>query len=65
MNPYQERVIEEKEALEEKYRKLTTFFDQPAFQDVPMDEQVRMARQADVMKEYLDILNARIVRFEP
>ncbi len=64
MLPHQQRVVDEKTSLDEKLDKLTSFmFDNVVFKSLPADEQLRLRRQLDVMKEYSSILAARIEAF--
>lgn len=61
---YQQRVIEERDALSEKLGKLSVWLNGKAFRDtVPKDEQFRLRVQADVMRAYLLILDERIAHF--
>jgi hypothetical protein len=61
---YKERVIEEKKQLDEKLAKLSAFFGTPKYDtDVNNQEKNRLRRQAEVMKEYSDILAVRIASF--
>ena len=63
MLPHQERVVKEKEELDERLRKLKAFFKTPLYQTISHDETVRLRNQADVMQEYSDILTERINHF--
>lgn len=64
MQPFQERVIQEKKELDEKLAKLETFvFRNPTFFDVPSDERLRMAKQYCIMYDYSNILAERIANF--
>jgi len=63
MLPHQERVVKEKEELDERLRKLKAFFNTPLYQTISHDETVRLRNQADVMQEYSDILTERINHF--
>jgi len=66
MQPYQERVIEEKKALDEKIDKLRTFIsDDPKFADAGMEEQGRLREQLQHMLRYTDVLHERIAAFIP
>lgn len=65
MQPYQERVIDEKVDLDARREKLTAFIDEnPMFDALPEDEQKRLERQALIMAEYSAILGARIEAFD-
>jgi hypothetical protein len=61
---YQQRVIDEKAALDTKLADLVKFVnDNPTFSTLPQDEQNRLGRQAEVMDEYSRILGERIAAF--
>lgn len=63
--PFQMRVVEEREALEDKLAKLTAFiFSNPLFKDLPADEQFRLRLQQLTMNQYREILNERIANFQ-
>ena len=62
--PYQQRVVDEKTELDGKYRKLIEFIEEsPTFPRLPDDEQNRLRRQKDCMKNYSDVLGERISAF--
>jgi len=63
MEAYQQRVVEEKAALDEKIEKLGQFVGTERFCALPESEQVRMTRQLEVMREYSQILGERIAAF--
>lgn len=63
MLPHQERVVQEKKELDERLDKLKAFFSSELYQKLDYDETVRLREQADVMKEYSDILLERIAHF--
>lgn len=63
MEAYQQRVVEEKEALDEKIKKLDVFVGTERFCALPLAEQIRMAAQLEVMREYSQILGERIAAF--
>ena len=63
LQPYQERVIEEKEQLGERLQKLNTFLTTQQSLDLPFDERCLLVRQANTMEQYYDILLDRIERF--
>jgi hypothetical protein len=60
---YQERVVAEREELQQKWSKLGTFLGGTQYQALPEEEQQRLRRQHAVMGEYLAILTSRIVNF--
>lgn len=63
MQPFQQRVVDEKKELDEKIAKLKAFWDNPVFPTLPEVERVRLERQFDVMEEYSSILAERIANF--
>ena len=63
MEAYQQRVVEEKEALDEKIEKLKAFTDTERFCALDEAEQERMTYQLEVMREYSQILGERIAAF--
>lgn len=63
MQPYQQRVVEEAEQLDERIDKLFAFTEHPNFQLVPEDERDRMYRQLDAMRLYSLVLHERIEAF--
>lgn len=64
MKPHQQRVIDEKEALDEKLLKLHEFICRnPVFEKLSGAEKELMREQVRVMDEYSDILEERIVLF--
>jgi hypothetical protein len=60
---YQKRVAEEKAALDEKLERLSAFVNSPEFRDVPYDQKVLLEHQVVLMKEYSEVLSARIALF--
>jgi hypothetical protein len=63
MQNYQQRVVDEKSALDEKIEKLKAFSTTKVFADLLTAEQVRMLRQRAAMQEYSDILGERVAAF--
>lgn len=64
MQPWQQRVVEEQQALDEKRRKLSAFIASDTFKNMEdWREASRLKFQARVMKQYSDILAARIAAF--
>ncbi len=61
--PHQERVVTEKNELEDKVTKLKAFFSNPIFTKLEVAEQDRLAKQFSHMKGYLSILEERIAAF--
>lgn len=64
LQPFQQRVVEEKTELDAKLAKLTTFFDTPVFLQLDIAEQHRLTYQKTAMTEYSRILGQRIAAFE-
>jgi len=62
--PHQQRVVDEKNELQDKFSKLGSFIlDNPIFKSLETEEQIDLKSQYDVMGKYLDILQRRISRF--
>lgn len=64
MLPHQQRVVDEKAELDAKLTKLVAFFSNPLWETLPTDEQARLTRQSEVMREYSSILGERISAFQ-
>jgi len=64
MKPFQQRVVEEKAALDDKLSRLRPFVDGETFKNLPVEEQDRMKRQLHIMGEYSIVLGERIEAFE-
>ena len=63
MEEFQKRVVEEKEALDDKLTRLVPFIGSETFNGLPEDEQKRLRRQEMLMELYSDILAERIANF--
>jgi hypothetical protein len=63
MQPYQQRVVDEKDELAKKLTALNLFIGGEIYNGLPEAERIRLAKQAEVMKDYLDILNDHIAAF--
>lgn len=64
MEDYQQRVVDEKAALETKITDLAAYINTPTFNStVALPEQSRMKRQLRVMRQYAIVLGERIVAF--
>ena len=63
LQPWQVRVVEEKEQLVERFQKLDTFLSTPECLTLPFDERCLLARQRFAMSQYLEVLLDRIARF--
>lgn len=64
MQPFQQRVVDEKSELDIKVAKLKTFMEHETFGNLSTDEQVRMHRQVAAMTEYSTVLGERIAAFK-
>ena len=64
--PHQQRVVQEKEELDEKLSKLSAFIDSPNFTITVKDENeiARLVCQEQIMKDYSEILAERIAAFK-
>ena len=64
--PHQQRVVQEKEELDEKLSKLSAFIDSPNFTITVKDENeiARLVCQEEIMKDYSEILAERIAAFK-
>ncbi len=64
--PHQQRVVQEKEELDEKLSKLSAFIDSPNFTITVNDENeiARLVFQEEIMKDYSEILAERIAAFK-
>ena len=66
MEPYQQRVIDEKIELDKKIEALSVFITtSPIFNGLPRIEKSRLTRQITAMKDYSDVLGRRIGDFKP
>lgn len=63
MQPHQERVVKEKEELDEKREKLTGFIGGKIYRELNAAEQSRLNRQLEAMTLYSNILGERISNF--
>jgi hypothetical protein len=62
--PYQQRVVVERNELDIKLTKLKAFLNKPmSYGDVPKAEIDRLILQSAYMQSYLDVLNERIAAF--
>jgi hypothetical protein len=64
MEDWKKRVLEEKDELEQRLKKLKIFISSEAFNKVDSVNQILLTRQDNIMTEYLNILNDRIRLFE-
>lgn len=63
MKPHQERVVVERDELQEKITKLGAFFDTKVYKELDENEQIRLSSQIEFMQAYCNVLNARIAAF--
>lgn len=63
MQPHQERVVTEHNDLQDKITKLESFFNTKIHGALDSQEQARLHKQFNVMKQYSDILKQRIAAF--
>ena len=63
LEPYQQRVVEEREALDVKIEALKKFFGTDTFLKITANKQVLFRKQLAAMTEYSMILGARISDF--
>jgi len=64
MEPYQERVVAEREALDEKLTSLLAFFRLAGFFILSEEDQGLLRRQSEIMDSYLGVLDLRISKFK-
>ena len=64
MLAFQERVVVEKQELDEKIEALCKFMDGAIFETVPPAEQARLHWQRTAMRSYSDALGERIAAFQ-
>lgn len=64
MQPYQQRVVDEKAELLQKIEALETFLGGEAFEGLPHAEQRRMRLQLGAMAIYYEELFKRIANFD-
>lgn len=63
MAPHQDRIVVERNELDERREKLATFIGADNFKHVPAAERSRMIEQYGVMTRYSAILRERIAAF--
>lgn len=64
MEAYQQRMIDERDLLQERLRKGKGFTHSKTFAAQPETDRVLLETQLGLMQLYLDVLNARIAHFE-
>lgn len=65
VQPWQQRVLDEKKELDERHAKLDAFLASGAFLQLPEPERRRLRRQWRCMNEYSGILAERIDAWTP
>jgi len=65
LQPHQQRIVTEKEELDERLKKLRTFISDkgPVYMRLPEDEKNRLIRQEKAMSDYSTVLGERIGAF--
>lgn len=63
MAPYQERVIAERDDLQQKIEALERFTGTDQMRSLSLKDQYRLVRQLNHMRSYRDVLNERIEDF--
>ncbi len=64
MQPYQQRVVDEKNDLDSKRDRLRAFFGTDLYRELDPTEQSRLNRQLEAMTLYSNILAERIAAFK-
>jgi len=64
MEDYQERVVDEKAALDTKINNLEEFVDSTLYQTLKYFDQRLLNAQLEIMKNYSDVLGLRIFAFK-
>lgn len=60
LQPHLERMLDEKDHLDDRLEKLVAFFETKVFKGLDQEEQGRMKSQAHFMKRYSEVLGDRI-----
>ena len=63
MQPYQQRVVDEKRELDERLLKLRNYLASPVSASLDLEDRVLLETQEDVMSDYSVVLASRIARF--
>jgi hypothetical protein len=61
--PHQQRVVEERDELAGRLSRLNAFIGGEIYRGLPEAERIRLAKQAELMKQLLDLLVERIAAF--
>lgn len=64
MEAFQQRAVDEKQALDEKIQKLTAFVGGSIFAGLDEDERSRLSIQLQHMNGYSEVLGQRIAAFK-
>jgi hypothetical protein len=64
MEAFQQRVVDERNEVQERRMKLTAFLGGGIFEKLPIAEQNRLIHQARIMEQYVDVLSERIEAFQ-
>jgi len=62
--PYEQRVVEEQEALTDKIYKLKVFMNGSLFEGLDVADKGLLCQQVDLMEQYEKVLLYRIARFK-
>lgn len=65
LEPWQDRVVEERDQLKERLGKLSAFIHSEKFDALSAYQQLQLTSQEDSMAAYLDILEERVKNFDP
>ena len=65
VEPYQSRVLEERDQLRDRWKQLTLFIGSETYARLRSDEQRRLVCQQHIMSIYLNILEERIAAWPP
>lgn len=66
MLPWQQRVVTERNEVTARLEALTKYLkDIPEAYELNARDQALMLTQVGIMKSYIDVLNARVARFNP
>ena len=63
MKPHQQRVVDEKQSLDEKISKLISFMESDASSVLSLSEEDDLEEQLEYMEKYSEVLARRISKF--
>lgn len=63
MKPHQQRVVDEKQSLDEKISKLISFMESDASSVLSLSEEDDLEEQLEYMQKYSEVLGHRISKF--